>query len=149
MTTVWSGFTLSVYLKENWWEQILKQFFHCTILVYVNYMYFLYSIGRSVFGKTKSFVKKAMLIDIKVHGFDEFDELYFIEESRRRVVHSMSCLSPLPVEFHKSYTFFFYTQNYFNDTFLHLNHTWDLHVSTALADLTFSYGFSENSYVKY
>lgn len=34
----------------------------------------------------ESFVKKVILIDIKVPGFDEFDELYFIEESRRRVV---------------------------------------------------------------
>lgn len=67
----------------------------------------------------ESFVKKVILIDIKVPGFDEFDELYFIEESRRRVVFRQGFRYWLNfINFKAIYTLFYYTQNYFDDRFL-------------------------------
>lgn len=95
----------------------------------------------------ESFVKKVILIDIKVPGFDEFDELYFIEESRRRVVFRQGFRYWLNfINFKAIYTLFYYTQNYFDDRFLRSYYRRDLHVSITLADSTFSYGFSSDEH---
>lgn len=97
----------------------------------------------------ESFVKKVILIDIKVPGFDEFDELYryFIEESRRRVVFRQGFRYRLNfINFKAIYTLFYYTQNYLDDRFLRSYYRRDLHVSITLADSTFSYGFSSDEH---